>query len=177
MAETIDDDLQHIESETELKAYLADILEGLVYLHYIGVIHADLKLENILAHKEPEMALPTLKICDFGLSQLADENGEVILKEKIGTMHYIAPEVKAGNKVSFKIDMWSLGICLYKMCCAYRPNQVKDYTYGSGPIPFRQIDWDHRTPELVDIITQMLQYDPAKRISSEDALNHPWLQV
>ena len=92
-------------------------------------------------------------------------------------MHYIAPEIKSGAKISTKVDMWSLGIVLYKMCCAYRPNQVKNYTYGDGPIPFREVDWKNRSCELIDLVTQLLQIDPKKRISARSALDHPWLEV
>lgn len=160
-----------------MKAYMVDILDGLVYLHDLGIIHADIKLENILAHKKEGHALPTLKICDFGLAQLANEDGTVVLQEKLGTMHYIAPEVGSGNIIDNKVDIWSLGICLYKMCCAYRPNQVKNYEYGDGPIPFREVDWNNRSPELIDLVKKMLAFDPKDRISAREALNHPWLEV
>lgn len=169
--------MQSIESENELKAYMVDVLEGLVYMHDIGVIHADMKLDNILAMTDSDSDLPILKIADLGLALIADEKGEVLLTEKIGTLHYIAPEVAAGNRVTSKIDMWGLGIILYKMCCAYRPNQVKNYNYGDGPIPFRPVDWKQRSPELIDLVSKMLEYDPAKRISSREALDHKWLSV
>ena len=68
LTDIIDDDMQSIESENELKAYMVDILEGLVYLHDIGVIHADMKLDNILAMTDPDSDLPILKIADLGLA-------------------------------------------------------------------------------------------------------------
>lgn len=71
----------------------------------------------------------------------------------MGTVCYIAPEVKRGARVSQKIDMWSLGIVLYKMCCAYRPDQVDNYKYGTGPIPFPEEDWGERSSELKDLVS------------------------
>ena len=73
-----------------------------------------------------------------------------------------------------KIDMWSLGIVLYKMSVAYKPTQVSGYKYGAGPIPFRRVDWRKRSNELQDLIKQLLETDVEKRMSAKDALEHPW---
>lgn len=177
LTETIDEELMHIESETQLKAFMADILAGLDYLHSNGVIHADIKLDNILAQEIEGSLLPTLKICDFGLAQIEDEEGGAYIKQKMGTVNYIAPEVKKNSRITNKVDIWSLGICLYKMCCAYRPSQVRGYRYGTGPIPFRKFDWKNRSEELKDLVTKMLEFEPEKRISVKEAINHPWFHV
>jgi len=76
-----------------------------------------------------------------------------------------------------KIDIWAAGILLYKLATAYRPTQIAGYKYGSGPIPFRKTDWTKRSHELQDFITQLLEFDPAKRPSAEEALQHPWFQI
>jgi calcium-dependent protein kinase len=62
------------------------------------------------------------------------------------------------------------------MAVAYFPTAIKKYTYGSGPIPFRQADWkEFEAGELIqDLIERCLQMDPDKRITAEEALNHPW---
>ena len=156
---------------------MLDILEGLEYLHVNGIIHADIKLENILANKVENVKLKQLKLCDFGLSQLVDEKGEVKLTAKIGTGGYMAPEVQAGAIVTPKIDLWSTGVVLYKMSVGYKPTQVKAYKYGSGPIPFRRVDWKTKSPELQDLITRMLEMDPLKRINVREALEHKWFQI
>jgi serine/threonine protein kinase len=72
--------------------------------------------------------------------------------------------------------MWALGIVLYKMAVAYKPTQIGNYKYGSGPIPFRKTDWKKKSPELQDLIVKMLQIDPAERISASEALKHPWFK-
>ena len=64
----IDEDMNQISKELKLQAYMLDIFEGLRYLHQNGIIHADIKLENILANKTPGQPLKQLKLCDFGLS-------------------------------------------------------------------------------------------------------------
>ena len=66
------------------------------------------------------------------------------MKERSGTAGYIAPEIKGNNKlVGTEIDLWGVGVIIYQMCVGYKPTQVKKYSYGSGPIPFRPRDWRH----------------------------------
>lgn len=76
-----------------------------------------------------------------------DNDGNFVkaeMKDLSGTRLYMAPELrKNGQDVGPEIDMWSFGILLYQMCVAYLPTQVKGYTHGSGPIPFRSRDWRH----------------------------------
>ena len=64
------------------------------------------------------------------------------MEVRSGTKGYIAPEIKDnGQMVGTEIDMWSFGICLYELAVAYKPEMVKKYKYGEGPIPFRPRDW------------------------------------
>merc|ERR1712159_138001 len=122
------------------------------------------------------MRLPTLKLCDFGLVQLLDEEtNSAYIEKSLGTHGYMAPEIKNDATITTAVDIWSLGIVLYKFCVAYKPTQIAGYTYGSGPIPFRPSDWKNRSPHLKDLITRMLVVDPKHRITAEEACSHPWL--
>jgi calcium/calmodulin-dependent protein kinase I len=171
--------LTPIKSEDKLRSYIRDILEALIYLHSRGIIHGDIKLENILLKTNDcqESRIPTVKLCDFGLSRIIDKNtGKAFMEFPVGSTNYMAPEIKAKTYVDEKIDIWALGVVLYKMAVAYRPTQITGFKYGSGPIPFRKIDWRKRSPELQDLIVQMLKMDPSERISADEALRHPWLQ-
>ena len=86
-----------------------------------------------------------VKICDFGVSQIIKpENGEhkALMKDRSGTAGYIAPEIKTNNiLIGPEIEKSSFGVMLYEMCVAYKPTQLKNYRYGSGPIPFWPRDW------------------------------------
>ncbi len=74
--------------------------------------------------------------------------------------------------------MWAFGMCLYQMAVAYMPTAIKQYKYGSGPIPFRKVDWTTFHFELIkDLIESCLQIKPEKRITALEALNHPWFDV
>ena len=102
------------------------------------------------------------------------------MKERSGTAGYIAPEIKGNNKlVGTEIDLWGVGVIIYQMCVGYKPTQVKKYSYGSGPIPFRPRDWRHLSNKgetVQDLILQCLQLEPEKRITCDEALNHKWFQ-
>jgi len=176
--EKIDVNLNPIKNELKMKSYMADILEGLNYLHKKGMVHGDVKLENCLVHKYEEESLPIVKLCDFGLTRFIDKDcNKFVMETPVGSKSYMAPEIKANAKCDEKIDMWAAGIMLYKMAVAYRPNQIAGYKYGSGPIPFRKVDWKRRSPELQDLVTQLLEFNSEKRISCEEALSHAWFQV
>jgi serine/threonine protein kinase len=76
-----------------------------------------------------------------------------------------------------EMDIWSLGLSLYEMSCAYKPTQVNGFEYGSGDLPFNKRDWRGRSDELKDLISQCLEVDPVKRITAEDALQHPFFTI
>jgi len=177
--EKIETNLSPIKNEAKMKSYVNDILEGLVYLHSKNIIHGDIKLENLLlnSNEDQEAGIPTVKLCDFGLSRMMDkETGKAFMESPVGSCHYMAPEIKSKSYVDEKIDMWALGIVLYKMSVAYKPTQIAGYKYDQGPVPFRKVDWRRKSAELQDLIAQMLRMDPNERISAKDALNHPWFQ-
>lgn len=167
-----------IDDEDILKHFARQILEGLAYVHQNGIIHGDLKLENILVHQDEEddEDFPTIKMWDFGFCHIGDpyKGGKVDLSEASGTFDSIAPEVRKGARVGPEIDVWGFGLILYQMAVAYKPTQIKNYSYSSGEIPFRKFDWRRRNPELKDLISKCMEYDPSKRISAEEALEHPW---
>ena len=107
------------------------------------------------------------------MSKKVDSNGQISMP-KVGTIGYMAPEIGKGLLVDPSIDMWAFGVVLYEMSIAYKPTAVKNYKYGSGPIPFRAVDWRKRDKTLQDLIEQCLQMDPKNRITAADALQHDW---
>ena len=90
----------------KLKSFCFDILNGLKFLHSINVIHMDIKPANLLlSTKVTDDEYSIVKICDFGLSKIADSDGKVLIKLRCGTEPYIAPEVQPGNFVTSAVDM------------------------------------------------------------------------
>ena len=99
---------------------------------------------------------------------MEDEKGNftpALMKEKSGTKPYIAPEIQHKNShVGPEIDIWAFGIVLYELCVAYKPTQLRNYKYGSGPIPFRARDWSHLSHQgeiVQDLINRCLQMEPS----------------
>lgn len=116
--------LEEFKDEQELKAYTNQMLTAIKLVHDSGIIHADIKPSNFLLHRQrnDQEALgekPTLKICDFGVSQIinSEEFGgqrKALMKERSGTAGYIAPEIRAKNLLfGPEIDIWSFGVLLY----------------------------------------------------------------
>jgi eukaryotic-like serine/threonine-protein kinase len=102
----------------KLKSYAKQAFRALAYIHSMGIIHADIKLANLSLHKKSDDS-EILKIIDFGLSLVTEENEEhkAHLNGRVGTVGYMAPELSDNSdlKVGPEIDIWSMGICLYKM--------------------------------------------------------------
>ena len=132
-------------------------------------------------------ANPIVKITDMGLSKLVDLG--TVLKTFCGTPQYIAPEVvtSAGMQDStytMKVDCWSLGVILYILLSGTPPfsedrkcglnlrTQILQANYQFYPQLFDSI-----SSQAKDLITKLLKASPDERISAEDILKHPWLQV
>ena len=114
---------------------------------------------------------------DFGTSQKFDPSKK--MNQTYGTAYYIAPEVLT-TEYNEKCDVWSIGVILYILLTGRPPfdgkedreivKKVRIGSYSlSGP------EWKHISKDAIDLIKRMLTYDPAKRISAEEALKHQWI--
>ena len=101
--------------EKEIAKIFNQIMSAVAYCHEKGIVHRDLKLENILLSKTN-----LLKIIDFGLSSYYDSNK--LLSTPCGSLCYASPELLSGQKYDgILIDIWSVGVILYAMLCGYLP--------------------------------------------------------
>jgi serine/threonine-protein kinase len=143
------------------------ITSGLARAHQMGVIHRDLKPDNILL-------LPSnnggdiVKVLDFGIAKLTDQPALTATDKIFGTPGYIAPEYAAGNPIDGRADLYSLGVVLYEMVTAQLPFDVEfpaDLLLKhmlEPPIPPRERN--PAVPEPVErLILQLLAKDPAQR--------------
>ena len=157
-------------SESISKLIFKQIIEGLKYIHKKKIVHRDIKLDNILID-----LTNTVKICDFGVSKKIS-NGDMMY-DHCGTPAYIAPEI-FGNKgyEGYLCDVWSAGVTLYYMLSGeqpFRADSIKKLEKIVLKGKFEEIE--EVSKEGNDLIKEMLQVDPKKRISIDNILKHPWL--
>ena len=128
-------------------------MKGVDYLHKNKVIHRDIKLDNILLDKDLKP-----KICDFGISNLIEKNEKIF--DTGGTPAYLAPEViKAEGKVSYKSDVWSLGVLLYLLTFGIVPFKSNDMQKLYNKIiigKYRFPSYDDVNPVQIDLISKMI---------------------
>ena len=172
----------HTFTEKQAALLMKQILSSVNYLHSNGIVHRDLKAENILFESTDSNS--GIKIIDFGISRKILKGQ--MLSERIGTPFYIAPEVltKSYNE---KCDIWSCGVILYILLCGYPPFNGADdkkifKAISAGNVKFYRTffikpaeDWDDISTEAKNLIRRMLTVDPLKRISASEALNHDWI--
>lgn len=94
-----------------------DLVQGLQYLHSFGIVHRDLKLENVMMTSDKENAVA--KIVDFGLSKMIGPDEKA--KEPFGTLGYCAPEILNRQAYTSQCDVWSLGCIVYGLLTGQLP--------------------------------------------------------
>jgi len=170
-------------TEKEAKIHFYQIAHAIKYLHGQNICHRDLKPENILLSNVDDND-PIIKITDLGLSKLVNIGSE--LKTFCGTRNYLAPEViescELGKAYTFKVDCWSLGVILYILLSGSPPfcdnrldkMNLRDQILKAKYTLYPQL-FDHISDDAKDLIKKLLQKVPDKRLSSEEILEHPWL--
>jgi len=118
-----------------------------------------------------------IKIIDFGLSRYDQNDG--IMKTKVGTPYYVAPEVLK-KEYTKSCDVWDIGVITYILLCGYPPfygdsdNQIFDHV-RTGRFSFPSPDWDSISVSAKDFIRCLLRLDPRQRLTASEALMHPWI--
>ena len=155
----------------QLMFYIAEIALALEYLHSIGVVYRDLKLENVLICDDGH-----IKLTDFGLSKrIVDTEGNMHRTDSFcGTDEYLAPELIKGNKYGFSIDWWALGILMYELCYHVTPFYDKTPSKIHKNILHKEPVFPKGTPELPkDLIKKLLVKNPNKRANFQTIVKHP----
>ncbi|XP_021679465.2 MAP3K epsilon protein kinase 1 isoform X2 [Hevea brasiliensis] len=158
--------------ESLVAVYIAQVLEGLVYLHEQGVIHRDIKGANILTTKEG-----LVKLADFGVATKLTE-ADVNTHSVVGTPYWMAPEVIEMSGVCAASDIWSVGCTVIELLTCVPPY------YDLQPMPalFRIVQDDHPpipdslSPDITDFLRQCFKKDARQRPDAKTLLSHPWIQ-
>ncbi|XP_016412643.1 calcium/calmodulin-dependent protein kinase type 1D-like [Sinocyclocheilus rhinocerous] len=163
-------------TEKDASTLIRQVLDAVNYLHSMGIVHRDLKPENLLYFNPQDGS--KIMISDFGLSKM-EGTGDV-MSTACGTPGYVAPEVLAQKPYSKAVDCWSIGVIAYILLCGYPPfydeNDSKlfeqilkaDYEFDA---PY----WDDISDSAKDFISCLMEKDPSKRYTCEQALRHPWI--
>ncbi|GAA5916903.1 hypothetical protein JCM6882_000599 [Rhodosporidiobolus microsporus] len=167
--------------ERDASRLFAQLISGVSYLHAKGVVHRDLKLENLLLDRNRNVI-----ITDFGFANRFNDANVDLMATSCGSPCYAAPElvVQDGRYVGTAVDVWSCGVILYAMLAGYLPydddpanpegdniNLLYKYILNT-PLTFPE--WITEEPR--HLLLTMLVADPLKRCTIRDVTQHSWLR-
>jgi len=182
------------QSEALIAKLIWQLLSVLCYCHARGILHCDIKPENMMLTQARGNVLPDCKVIDFGLTHRIDQP----TRDFVGTPSYMAPEIVKGTVAyTVKADVWSVGITACELLAAKAPfGRPSDYKGKIDPVlknirdyrSFSSIDkklsvthssanhWVSRSSSAKDFVESLVIADPAERPHADQALEHPWCQ-
>ena len=149
--------------------FITQIMRGLSHAHSRGIIHRDIKPQNIMVLRDG-----SVKVADFGIACLANQ-GQTLTQEALGSVHYISPEQARGDRTDARSDIYSAGVVLYEMLTGKLPFQgdsaVSVAIQHLSSVPLAPRDIDPSIPEPLELICmKAMNSDPNKRYASADAM-------
>ena len=149
--------------------FISQIMRGLSHAHSRGIIHRDIKPQNIMVLRDG-----SVKVADFGIACLANQ-GQTLTQEALGSVHYISPEQARGDRIDARSDIYSAGVVLYEMLTGRLPfegdSAVSVAIQHLSSVPLAPRDIDPSIPEPLELICmKAMNSDPNKRYASADAM-------
>lgn len=161
---------QNVISWKESVYFTTQILQALQHAHEKGIVHRDVKPQNIMLLQDG-----TIKVTDFGIARFSNTETRTMTDKAIGSVHYIAPEQARGDLTDAKSDVYSIGVMLYEMLTGKLPFQADNAVsvaimqLQSRPKPLRQINPD--IPEgLEEITLKAMRKEPSMRYQSAEEM-------
>uniref|UniRef100_A0A452ET89 Myosin light chain kinase, smooth muscle n=1 Tax=Capra hircus TaxID=9925 RepID=A0A452ET89_CAPHI len=169
----IDEDFEL--TERECIKYMKQISEGVEYIHKQGIVHLDLKPENIMCVNKTGTRI---KLIDFGLARRLENAGS--LKVLFGTPEFVAPEVINYEPIGYATDMWSIGVICYILVSGLSPFMGDNdnetlANVTSATWDFDDEAFDEISDDAKDFISNLLKKDMKNRLNCTQCLQHPWL--
>ncbi|KAK4190414.1 putative calcium/calmodulin-dependent protein kinase [Podospora australis] len=160
--------------EEQCRHWFRDLILGIEYLHSQGVVHRDIKPDNLLLTDDD-----VLKIVDFGVSEMFEKAEDMRTAKSAGSPAFLPPELciaKHGDVSGKAADIWSIGVSLY--CLRYGRVPFEKYgvldMYEAIRTETPHLPEDEN-PKFVDVMRKLLEKDPAKRITMAELRDHPWV--
>ena len=149
--------------------FITQIMRGLSHAHSRGIIHRDIKPQNIMVLRDG-----SVKVADFGIACLANA-GQTLTQEALGSVHYISPEQARGDRIDTRSDIYSAGVVLYEMLTGRLPfegdSAVSVAIQHLSSVPLVPRDIDPTIPQPLELICmKAMNCDPNKRYASADAM-------
>ena len=168
-------------SEKTAAKIIKKIAEGIKYLNIFGIIHRDIKPDNIMFGEKND--IKSLKIIDLGVCRTVSY-GE-LASEPIGTNGYISPEIYMHQNYSFKVDVWSLGVILYLMITGgvlpFDDENMDHHIIGKKVICLQQEYpekyFGKKSKGLISLLDKIFEKKDSKRISINDLLKDEWFDM
>jgi serine/threonine protein kinase len=189
-------------SESQLRELVRQSCEALAYCHRQGVVHRDVKMDNILVcehsrenaniaganygRSSPDCASPTIKLADFGLCQYLTPGQQVT--KRSGTLLFMAPEVLNDSPSDYKVDVWAVGVLMHLFLSGRYPFEIVDdnmpmadfvsnVNRGLDPAHWSTTAWAHVSAEARDLVRHLLSANPRNRPTMAQVLEHPWMKA
>ncbi|GIQ89263.1 LOW QUALITY PROTEIN: hypothetical protein KIPB_011689, partial [Kipferlia bialata] len=161
-------------SESDIISMMTDVFHALLYMHSRGVLHRDIKPDNIMIDESGER--PVAKLIDFGLSREVDE--VEMAQTQCGSPLYMSPEIVNGDPYDSKSDVWSIGTTFYELLTGrYSVGHPKGLADLFDRVKHCRVvyltDRDLEVKGLAGVINSMLQASPDDRPSCETLLQNP----
>jgi serine/threonine protein kinase len=176
-------------SESDAARIMYEIASALAFMHGVGVVHADLKPENLLLDSKKRID-GVIKMIDFGCAVVYNDDGSGAAHapsaSSNGTTAYWPPErFQKGIIANAAMDMWAVGVILYIMLTGIHPFDISgtstddeiEKLIQTNPSPFLGEGFtDHLSQSAVELIQRLMEPDPSKRITAYEMLNHSWVR-
>jgi len=169
-------------TETEVRKIVTSLASAIWYLHKYGIVHRDVKLENILVGQNPKDPNDKLfiKLTDFGLSVLKGTGHDSMFHTFCGTLIYMAPEILSNKLYSSQCDVWAIGVIMYMLLSGSAPYDAPDEgmlqtLICNADLQFLKPVWNNISSSGRDLLGRILQKDPAHRLTAGEILDQAWI--
>ena len=149
--------------------FVTQIMRALSHAHSRGIIHRDIKPQNIMVLRDG-----SVKVADFGIACLADA-AQTLTQEALGSVHYISPEQARGDRIDARSDIYSSGVVLYEMLTGRLPfegdSAVSVAIQHLSSVPLSPRDINENVPEALELICmKAMNPNPDRRYASAEAM-------